>query len=146
MMTNKGSKRCVAAVTAIGSHGHLVDSFRNISLSPSATTWQHDVANGRVHGQVVDRHRSREFIGVLRRLDGVYASGVKIRIILDSPSAHISRETRAYFATMPNRFEFLFMPKHGSWPNLIEMFFSKLARSMLRGIRVADKAELCCLS
>jgi transposase len=101
-----------------------------------------DLMDGRVHGQVVDRHRSREFIGVLRQIDGVYAKGVKIRIILDNHSAHISRETRTYLATMPNRFEFIFTPKHGSWLNLIEMFFSKLARSMLRGIRVADKAEL----
>jgi transposase len=33
-------------------------------------------------------------------------------------------------------------PKHGSWLNLVEGFFSKLARSMLRGIRVASKDEL----
>ena len=101
-----------------------------------------DLMDGRVHGQVVDRHRSREFIGVLQQLDGVYAKDVKIRIILDNHSAHISRETRAYLAKVPNRFEFIFTPKHGSWLNLIEMFFSKLARSMLRGIRVANKAEL----
>lgn len=101
-----------------------------------------DLMDGRVHGQVVDRHRSREFIGVLRQLDDVYKKDIKIRIILDNHSAHVSRETRAYLAMIPNRFEFIFTPKHGSWLNLIEMFFSKLARSMLRGIRVADKAEL----
>ena len=33
-------------------------------------------------------------------------------------------------------------PKHGSWLNLIEGFFSKLARSVLRHIRVASKQEL----
>jgi hypothetical protein len=33
-------------------------------------------------------------------------------------------------------------PKHGSWLNLIEGFFSKFARSVLRHIRVASKHEL----
>jgi transposase len=61
---------------------------------------------------------------------------------LDNHSAHISKETRAYLTTIPNRFEFIFTPKHGSWLNLIEIFFSKLARTLLRGIRVGSKPEL----
>ena len=39
-------------------------------------------------------------------------------------------------------FAFTFTPKHGSWLNLIEGFFSKFARSVLRHIRVASKQEL----
>ena len=35
-----------------------------------------------------------------------------------------------------------FTPKHGSWLNLIEGFFSKFARSVLRHIRVTSKHEL----
>jgi transposase len=42
----------------------------------------------------------------------------------------------------PGRFQFTFTPKHGSWLNLVEGFFSKLARSVLRHIRVASKPEL----
>ena len=38
--------------------------------------------------------------------------------------------------------EFTFTPKNGSWLNLVERFFSKLARSILRHIRVASKQEL----
>ena len=63
-------------------------------------------------------------------------------MILDNHSAHVSKETRRYLATVPNRFEFVFTPTHGSWLNLIEGFFGKLAKSMLRGIRVNSKAEL----
>ncbi len=44
--------------------------------------------------------------------------------------------------TVPNRFEFIFTPTHASWLNIIEMFFSKMARSFLRGIRVESKEEL----
>ena len=101
-----------------------------------------DLVTGHVHRAVVDRHRSREFVGFLRTLDEAYPEGVTLRLILDNHSAHISRETRAYLASVPNRFEFVFTPKHASWLNLIETFFSKVARTVLRGIRVASREEL----
>jgi transposase len=101
-----------------------------------------DLLNGHVHGHVVDRHRSREFVDFLKSLDQHYKPELKIRVVLDNHSAHISRETRAYLSTVPNRFEFVFTPKHGSWLNLIESFFAKMAKSFLRGIRVAGKPEL----
>lgn len=99
-----------------------------------------DLLDGKVLGRVEKRHRSREFIAWLKQADAAYPADWKIRLILDNHSAHISKETRAYLATVPNRFEFTFTPKHGSWLNLVEIFFSKLARTVLRGIR-ADSAE-----
>lgn len=101
-----------------------------------------DLLTGRVHGLVADRHRSREFIAFLKQVDAAYPVTAKIRIVLDNHSAHISKETRAYLATVPNRFEFIFTPTHGSWLNLVETFFAKMAHSMLRRIRVSSKAEL----
>jgi transposase len=101
-----------------------------------------DLLTGRLHGQVKDRHRSREFIEFLQQVDAYYPEQATIRIILDNHSAHTSKETRAYLATAPNRFEFIFTPTHGSWLNLIEGFFAKMAKTMLRGIRVNSKAEL----
>jgi transposase len=101
-----------------------------------------DLLSGKVHGIVVDRHRSREFIAFLRELDRSYPAEARLRLVLDNHSAHISKETRTYLATMPNRFEFIFTPKHGSWLNLVESFFGKMAKTMLRGIRVSSKAEL----
>jgi transposase len=70
------------------------------------------------------------------------APDVKIQLVLDKHSAHRSRETRVYLATRPNRFVFVFTPVHASWLNLIEMFFAKLAKQCLRGIRVAMVEEL----
>jgi hypothetical protein len=62
---------------------------------------------------------------------------------LDNHSAHVSKETTAWLAAQPvGRFTFTFTPKHGSWLNIIEGFFSKLARSVLRHIRVSSKHEL----
>jgi transposase len=102
-----------------------------------------DLLTGQVHALVKDRHRSREFIEFLKLLDAAYPSHTAIKLILDNHSAHISKETKAWLAEQPaGRFEFIFTPKHGSWLNLVEGFFSKLARSVLRHIRVASKQEL----
>src|SRR6202045_935426 len=102
-----------------------------------------DLLTGKVHALVKERHRSREFIEFLKRLDAAYPTDTAIKLILDNHSAHISKETNAWLATQPEgRFAFVFTPKHASWLNLVEGFFSKMARSMLRHIRVASKAEL----
>jgi transposase len=102
-----------------------------------------DLLTGKVHALVKDRHRSREFIEFLKALDAAYPAHTAIHLILDNHSAHISRETRAWLAEQPaKRFAFTFTPKHGSWLNLVEGFFSKLARSVLRHIRVSSKQEL----
>jgi len=102
-----------------------------------------DLLTGQVHARVEERHRSREFIGFLKLLDAAYPANTAIKLILDNHSAHISKETNAWLATRPEgRFTLVFTPKHGSWLNLVEGFFSKMARSMLRHIRVASKVEL----
>jgi len=101
-----------------------------------------DLHSGHLFAAVEDRHRSVEFIGLLARLDAHYPSEAVIRVVLDNHSAHISRETRAYLATRPGRFEYVHTPKHGSWLNLIECAFSKMARTFLRHIRVDSIDEL----
>jgi transposase len=101
-----------------------------------------DLHTGRVTEIVCDRHASVDFIAFLGKLDGAYPAQVKIRLLLDNHSAHISKETQAYLSIHPQRFEFVFTPKHGSWLNIVETMFSKMARTMLRGIRVASKQEL----
>ena len=101
-----------------------------------------DLHTGRVTEIVRDRHASVDFIALLGRLDSEYPAPSRIRLLLDNHSAHISKETRAYLSLHPQRFEFVFTPKHGSWLNIVENLFSKMARTMLRGIRVASKQEL----
>src|ERR1700726_1771658 len=102
-----------------------------------------DLLTGKVHALVKERHGSREFIEFLKLLDAAYPVGTALKPTLDNHSAHISRETQAWLAPQPGgRFDFSFTPKHGSWLNLIEGFFSKFARWGLRHIRVASKQEL----
>ena len=86
-----------------------------------------DLHTGMVIPLVRERHRSREFIEFLMEVDKRYAADWKIRVILDNHSAHVSKETTQWLLSRPGRFEFVFTPKHGSWLNMIEMFFSKIA-------------------
>jgi transposase len=91
---------------------------------------------------VNNTHKSSDFIEFLTKLDAAYPVTQTLRLILDNHSAHISRETQSYLATRPQRFQFVFIPKHGSWLNLVENLFSKMTRTMLREIRVSTKQEL----
>lgn len=101
-----------------------------------------DLHTGRVTEIVRDSHASADFIVLLAKLDEAYPAQTRIRLLLDNHSAHISKETQAWLKLHPQRFEFVFTPKHGSWLNIVETMFSKMARSMLRGIRVTSKQEL----
>ena len=101
-----------------------------------------DLHTGRVTEIVCDRHASAAFIALLAKLDSEYPAQARIRLLLDNHSAHLSKETQAYRSLHPQRFECVFTPKHGSWLNIVETLFSKMARTMLRGIRVASKQEL----
>ena len=100
-----------------------------------------DLLTGEATPLVSETHKSSDYVEFLRILDGRYPKGDLIRIVLDNVSVHTSAETRRYLATVPGRFEFVFTPKHGSWLNLVEGFFSKMTRQMLRGIRVSSKDE-----
>jgi transposase len=66
-----------------------------------------DLHDGHIFAEVEERHRSCEFIQLLKRLDGHYPADATIRVVLDNHSSHISKETMAYLATRPGRFEYV---------------------------------------
>ena len=102
-----------------------------------------DLLTGEAIPLVSESHKSSDFIRFLKILDAKYPEGDTIRLILDNHSAHTSKETRQYLATLPeDRFIFVFTPTHTSWLNMVESFFSKMTKQMLKGIRVHSKEEL----
>jgi transposase len=126
----------------VGRHaGHLRD-YEYKRLGTVSLLAGLDLHSGKVIETVSDTHKSADFIAFLKKLEEAYPAPQKIRLVLDNHSAHISKETRNYLDTVPGRFLFVFTPTHGSWLNLIENQFSKMTRTMLRGIRVASKQEL----
>lgn len=125
-----------------GKHPTITRDYEYRRLGTVSLLASIDLVSGQVHGHVQDRHRSTEFIEHLKSLDAYYPQEMKIKMILDNHSAHVSKQTQEYLKTVPNRFEFIFTPTHGSWLNIIETFFSKMTRSFLRGIRVESIKEL----
>ena len=101
-----------------------------------------DLLTGEAIPLISETHKSSDFISFLSLLDAKYPEEEIIRLILDNHSAHLSKETRKFLTTKPGRFVFVFTPKHASWLNMIESFFSKMTRQMLKGIRVSSKDEL----
>jgi transposase len=125
-----------------GKHPTVARDYEYKRLGTASILAGLDLQDGHVTARVERRHRSREFIQLLKELDARYPAPAVIRLILDNHSAHISKETRAFLATKPNRFRYVHTPTHGSWLNLVETLFGKMARTFLRGLRVSSWEEL----
>lgn len=123
-------------------HGSISRDYEYRRLGTVSLLAGIDLQTGEAFPLVSETHNSRDYIQFLMMLDGKYPKGDKIRIVLDNLKVHTSEETRKYLAGIPGRFEFVFTPKHGSWLNMAEGFFSKMTKQMLRGIRVKSKEEL----
>jgi transposase len=126
----------------VGQHSSHLRDYEYKRLGTVSLLAGLDLHSGRVIETLSNTHKSSDFIALLKKLDDAYPAHQKIRLLLDNHSAHISRETREYLDSVAQRFVFVFLPTHGSWLNLVENLFSKMTRSMLRGIRVATKQEL----
>ena len=92
-----------------------------------------DLHSGEVMAQVEERHRSREFVLLLQELDRHLPAG---RHHSDSAGPSCCAHLEGNPGVLGNT------PKHGSWLNLIETVFSRMARTFLRHIRVNSLEEL----
>lgn len=124
-------------------NGEVYRDYEYVRLGTVSLLAGIDLNTGKAIPLVRNSHKSSDFIDFLKILDNEYPEQDTIRVILDNHSAHTSREVKNYLSTIPEgRFKFVFTPKHGSWLNMIESFFSKMTKQMLRGIRVNSKQEL----
>lgn len=123
-------------------HGTIKRDYEYKRLGTVSLLAAIDLLTGEAIPLVRDTHNSNDFIDFLKILNRRYPEGDAIQVILDNHSVHTSKKVKEFLATMPGRFAFVFTPKHGSWLNMIEGFFGKMTRQMLRGIRVSSKQEL----
>ena len=101
-----------------------------------------DIHSGRVYGQCHERKRQKEFIAYLEYLDSEIPQDIKtIHIICDNYPTHNGKEVRKWLDTRP-RFVFHFTPKHCSWVNQVEQWFSILQRKRFRIVDFESKADL----
>jgi transposase len=90
-----------------------------------------DVATGQILADTIDRNDAVTFIAFLETIEAATDPNVEIHMILDNGSSHTAKLTRAWLLAHP-RWHPHFTPKHASWVNQIELFFSILQRKVIR--------------
>ncbi len=90
-----------------------------------------DVATGKVTGQMVERHRSEEFLAFLDLVSEGIKPGTQLHVVLDNVSSHKSAEVNEWLKDNAN-WTFHFAPTSASWMNAVEGFFSRLSRQRLK--------------
>jgi transposase len=99
------------------------------------------VATGQVITEPVTRNNPATFISFLHRLDQCTDPRLQIHLVMDNGSSHTSRATRAWIAAHP-RITVTCTPKHASWLDMAELWFSVLTRALLRRGEFTSRASL----
>jgi transposase len=87
--------------------------------------------DGVVIGECHARHRAKEFITFLKRLDRETPSDLDLHLIVDNSSTHTSPPVRRWL-TRPPRVHLHFTPTSSSWLNLVERWFAEITPTRLR--------------
>ena len=90
-----------------------------------------DVKSGLVIGDCMPRHRAKEFLTFLRRIDRAVQKPRDIHIVLDNYATHKTPEVQAWLEKHP-RFKLHFTPTSASWMNLVERFFAEITTKRIR--------------
>ena len=100
-----------------------------------------DVKSGLVIGECRPRHRAKEFIAFLKRIDRVVLRHLDVHLVLDNYATHKTDEVKAWLAKHP-RFTLHFTPTSASWLNLVERFFAEITRKRIRRGAFTSVADL----
>jgi transposase len=100
-----------------------------------------DVATGKVIGECLPRHRAKEFIAFLKKIDRIVAKHLELHLVVDNYGTHKTAEVQAWLATHP-RFKLHFTPTSCSWLNLVERLFAEITRQRIRRGTFGSVAEL----
>ena len=90
-----------------------------------------DVATGQVIGECLPRHRAKEFIRFLKKIDRVVAKHRELHLIVDNYTTHKTKAVKAWLDKHP-RFRLHFTPTSSSWLNLVERFFAEISGKRIR--------------
>jgi transposase len=90
-----------------------------------------ELAEGRLIGQCMPRHRHQEWIKFLRLVDAETPGDLDLHLIVDNYSTHKHPKVKSWLRRHP-RFHMHFIPTGSSWLNLIERWFRDLTDKRLR--------------
>ncbi|MFE0351440.1 transposase [Streptomyces griseoluteus] len=86
---------------------------------------------GEVLTEIMTRNDAVTFTAFPDQLDAVIAPGQDIHVVLDNGSSHAAKHSKKWPADHP-RWHVRWTPPHASWLNQVGLFFSTLARRVLR--------------
>jgi transposase len=98
------------------------------------------VATGRITDACQPRHRHGEFLAFLKLVAKAYPRR-PLHVVVDNYATHKHQRVQAWLEAHP-RVQLHFTPTHGSWLNLVEVFFSIIERQALRRGDFASVQEL----
>jgi len=100
-----------------------------------------NVADGRIIGTCMKRHRHQEWLQFLNRIKQSVPADKQVHLICDNYATHKHPKVKAWFARN-QRFHVHFTPTSASWLNMIERFFRDLTHTRLRRGVFRSVAEL----
>ncbi len=100
-----------------------------------------NVLDGKVIGQCMRRHRHREFLRFLRKINKETPTTLDLHLILDNYATHKTPAVKEWLEKHP-RVHFHFTPTSASWLNLVERFFAEITRDAIRRGAFKSTAEL----
>jgi transposase len=100
-----------------------------------------DVKTGLVIGECHPRHRAKEFIHFLKRIDRCVRTHLDIHLVLDNYGTHKTPAVKRWLAKH-RRFHLHFTPTSASWLNLVERFFADITQKRIRRGTFTSVAEL----
>jgi transposase len=100
-----------------------------------------DVVSGEVRAADIERNDATHFVAFLDELDAAIPDELAVHLILDNGASHVAKATAAWLNAHP-RFVAHYTPKHASWLNQVELFFSILTRRLLKRGEFASRSEL----
>ena len=102
-----------------------------------------DVATGEVLHQTRPRHTGADVLAFFKHIDSHTPAGLDVHVILDNVSAHKSEPVHKWLDhPRRERWHLHFTPTSSSWANLVECWFSILARKALKNRAFSSVADL----
>lgn len=100
-----------------------------------------NVHTGEVFAADVERNDADNFIAFLAQIDRITPAESTVHLVLDNGASHVARKTRAWLEAH-ERFTVHHTPKHASWLNQVELFFSILTRKLLKRGEFTSRDDL----
>jgi transposase len=90
-----------------------------------------DVLTGKVIGECLPRHRAKEFLSFLKKIDRAVPAHLDVHAVCDNYRTHKTKKVQNWLARH-KRFKLHFTPTSSSWLNLVERLFAEITRQRIR--------------